>query len=738
MKDIKIDLVYLWVNGNDDEWKNKKQYWAEKLGIANGIGVNNDCRFVDNEELRYSLRSAQMYAPWINKIFIVTDNQVPAWLDTNHPKIKIIDHKDIMPTDYLPCFNSNALETCIDKIPELSEYFLYANDDMFFSAPIKPSDFFDVTGKPIVNLRFTDRTGIADNHTQNVLFTIDKFNKVFQFDSDLLNIDSAHCIDAYRKSYIQECKRFFKEDFTKTAKNKFRTENQIQRIIYNMYALNKSLGVLKINPTFEEQEFETNVDNLYLGLENISTMKMKIETLSPKLLCINDNDYASNNNRQQLKQLLSKLFDKIQEWEIKEDFNLQPHFKDKKSNAIVFSFNDEYCKYFAVTLQSIISNSSKNDNYDIIIFSSYISENNKKLLYKMLPKNFNLRFFDVLSYIQTYFNTLELKIIKYWSIDVYFRLFIPLLMNSFERVLYLDSDIIVDCNLNELFNIDFDGKEILAVKDTYTQMVNFPENYERLDYIKNEMKMSNEKNYFNSGMIMFNTSLINTSEFRQKLIKSFEINNLHSPDQDILNMIFENKVHFLELKWNLLMGHFIYNSNFMQLVKQKDKQEYQNALDNPKIIHFTSPRKPWNYQLALHFEKYWEYARITPFYEEILYTMNKNTIAASIYNTAMCTNLYLKINQNKKILLWGASLFLKEFLDNFKVENENIVGIIDKNPHRRGEKINDYEIYLPEDINELDVDEIIVTIVNRKKERMNEIEEYINNNIHKNIAVTTI
>lgn len=82
-----------------------------------------------------------MYAPWINKIFIVTDNQIPDWLDTNHPKIRIIDHKEIMPEECLPCFNSNAIETCIDNITELSEYFLYANDDMFFSSPVKPDDF---------------------------------------------------------------------------------------------------------------------------------------------------------------------------------------------------------------------------------------------------------------------------------------------------------------------------------------------------------------------------------------------------------------------------------------------------------------------------------------------------------------------------------------------------------------------------------------------------------------------
>ena len=152
MQDIKIDLVYLWVNDKDEEWQGKRRFWANKLGVVSSE-ENSDCRYSNNDELKYSLRSAEMYAPWINRIFIVTDNQVPEWLDTNHPKIKIIDHKDIMPENCLPCFNSAAIEVCIDNIPDLSEYFLYANDDMLFASPVEPDYFIDKNNNPIVTLR---------------------------------------------------------------------------------------------------------------------------------------------------------------------------------------------------------------------------------------------------------------------------------------------------------------------------------------------------------------------------------------------------------------------------------------------------------------------------------------------------------------------------------------------------------------------------------------------------------
>ena len=102
-----IDIVYTWVDGNDKEWQKEKSFWQQKLGIE---GDNaNDCRFIDNQELKYSLRSVAKYAPWINHIFIITNGQIPTWLDTNHPKITIVNHKEIMPKEALPTFNSEAI-----------------------------------------------------------------------------------------------------------------------------------------------------------------------------------------------------------------------------------------------------------------------------------------------------------------------------------------------------------------------------------------------------------------------------------------------------------------------------------------------------------------------------------------------------------------------------------------------------------------------------------------------------
>src|SRR3546814_12468985 len=90
----------------------------------------------------YALRSVEKHAPWVRRIFVVTDDQRPEWLNTDHPRIQVIDHKDIMPPEALPCFNSTVIEYFLHRIPGLSDRFLFANDDMFFNADLSPGFFF--------------------------------------------------------------------------------------------------------------------------------------------------------------------------------------------------------------------------------------------------------------------------------------------------------------------------------------------------------------------------------------------------------------------------------------------------------------------------------------------------------------------------------------------------------------------------------------------------------------------
>lgn len=145
-----IDIVYTWVNGNDLEWQKKKTkalHDYEKEPMKNGISSG---RFEDHDELKYSLRSIDMYIPWVNRIYIITDNQIPEWLDTNNPKITIIDHREIFPKDVeMPVYNSALIELFIHNIKGLSNKFIYFNDDILINRPLSRDDFFTPDGKPI-------------------------------------------------------------------------------------------------------------------------------------------------------------------------------------------------------------------------------------------------------------------------------------------------------------------------------------------------------------------------------------------------------------------------------------------------------------------------------------------------------------------------------------------------------------------------------------------------------------
>lgn len=143
-----VDIVYTWVDGNDPKHIEKRRAWEEE-GVAGGEG-SSPVRFRDNEELRYSLRSLEAYAPWVNKVYIVTDNQIPAWLDSGYERVCIVDHAEIIPERYLPTFNSHVIECYLHRIPSLSEHYIYFNDDFLLTNHCAKGDFFTSNGMPFI------------------------------------------------------------------------------------------------------------------------------------------------------------------------------------------------------------------------------------------------------------------------------------------------------------------------------------------------------------------------------------------------------------------------------------------------------------------------------------------------------------------------------------------------------------------------------------------------------------
>ncbi|MGW7787628.1 stealth conserved region 3 domain-containing protein [Streptomyces tricolor] len=141
-----VDAVYTWVDGDDPVMAVKRrahQALSDNVIAPRETGAS---RYTSHDELKYALRSLEMYAGFVRHVYLVTDSQTPAWLDPDAEGLTIVDHRDILPADALPVFNSHAIESRLHHIPGLSEHYLYFNDDVFINRPVRAEHFFHGNG----------------------------------------------------------------------------------------------------------------------------------------------------------------------------------------------------------------------------------------------------------------------------------------------------------------------------------------------------------------------------------------------------------------------------------------------------------------------------------------------------------------------------------------------------------------------------------------------------------------
>ncbi|KAL0237098.1 hypothetical protein PCE1_000495 [Barthelona sp. PCE] len=231
-KDEKLDIVYMWVNGSDPDFIREIQKYRPSSEES------NPQRFQDNYELFFSLRSLHKYVPFVNNIYIVTNGQVPFWLNTSAPNIKVVPHKDIFtdPT-VLPVFNSQAIEGNIHNIANLTDYYILLNDDMFFrgknGTPLGYHDFFTPEGKmkvyfevyPIPNWLYY-RT-----HEKFLKYTIDVVNGVVPNPRREVPY-TLHTPRIYNKHWTNFFLSLSPEEHAKVSARRFRKKDNIDVILY--------------------------------------------------------------------------------------------------------------------------------------------------------------------------------------------------------------------------------------------------------------------------------------------------------------------------------------------------------------------------------------------------------------------------------------------------------------------------------------------------------------------------
>lgn len=170
-KENQIDVVYIWTNNSDEYLQAQKLDYITNMSESSVLDDKHD---LDSNDLKYSLRSLLKYAPWVRTIFIVTNGQVPIWLDYFNPRVRIVTHAEIFPNrSHLPTFSHSAVRTHLHRIPELSTRFILFDKNQFLTAPTHPSDFYSPDSGVKIRLSSMSLTLISnrnDTFSKSVIY----------------------------------------------------------------------------------------------------------------------------------------------------------------------------------------------------------------------------------------------------------------------------------------------------------------------------------------------------------------------------------------------------------------------------------------------------------------------------------------------------------------------------------------------------------------------------------------
>ena len=263
---------------------------------------------------------------------------------------------------------------------------------------------------------------------------------------------------------------------------------------------------------------------------------------------------------------------------------------------ICFSTDNNYAMHCGAAIASVLKNTKTEKTIDFYILNDgSLSKKNKKKLKKVsvLKRIVNLYFLTVDKNI---FENFFIKEKSHFTLATYYRYVIPSMLQSLSKLIYLDCDLIVNSDIEELYNIDLEENYIGAVQDIIGR-----ENQLRL-----VLNMSNY--YCNAGVLFMNLAKMREDNIQAKLIKCTEDKKdvILWQDQDVINIVLEGKIKYLDLAWNL---QYFYPGEYMDF----DVEQFEQAKKNPKIIHFIGHIKPWNILSSRPFEKeYFKYLKMTP------------------------------------------------------------------------------------------------------------------------------
>jgi lipopolysaccharide biosynthesis glycosyltransferase len=272
-------------------------------------------------------------------------------------------------------------------------------------------------------------------------------------------------------------------------------------------------------------------------------------------------------------------------------------------------------------IQAIMENADQQKKYHFFILHKDITDESMELLKAQISHYdcFLINFINVTKYLTGFNFFVDNR--KDITEEAYFRLLICKLFADYEKVIYLDGDMICCTDISSLYEYNINdyliasSRDLLGISGSYIHQ-------EKMAYKKDFLKIKNINNYFNSGMLIFNIKKINNFINFKELLDFAVSKKWKTHDQDILNVLFEDNVLFIPTEWNLSY----LSDDRINILPDFLRNEYFNALKQPKIIHFASI-KPWmNIVNIPYFELFWKYATRTPFLNTIIERMKNNDL----------------------------------------------------------------------------------------------------------------
>ncbi len=292
--------------------------------------------------------------------------------------------------------------------------------------------------------------------------------------------------------------------------------------------------------------------------------------------------------------------------------DLKPAFSSYKK-AIVFESSELFVPYLHVVLLSLLDHVCHGNKYDIIILTHEIDIHDCENLIQLVSKfdNVRLRFFDPTGIVESY-----IKKSRYKYLDInYYRMALPWILSEYEIVLNLGADIVINKDVNLLLECEEVKNRYLAgVTDLgYLGRLN-------LDIPIKELDLSAPEGYVNADVLVINLKKIRQDFSKETVMNIWQKYRFRCAEQDAFNVLFDGKIHYLNLRWNLFPERMSSVEHIM-LNKPERIKQWREALKEPFIIHYAAYPKPWDYPNVGFGNVWWQYARKSVYYEEIVRRM---------------------------------------------------------------------------------------------------------------------